>query len=105
MSDTIEYRLLDLLNGGRGVALGKVADQEGLDSNIDSTFRQNVYVDLDFDSSADYVSSDGLIGDISLELVVDSAASKTTDAILGEDKVLFNVIRRNGWYDDVIEER
>lgn len=98
------YRLLDFLDGGRGVALGKVADQEGLDSNIDSTFRQKVFLDLDFDSSADYIPSDGLVGDVNLELIVDSGANINTDAVLGEDKTLFNIIRHCGWYNDVIEE-
>ena len=103
--DQQTYRLLDLLNGGRGIALGKIAEQEGLDNNLDSIFRNNVFVDLDFDSGADYIPADGLVGDINLELIIDSEANAYTDARLGEDKNLFNVIRHCGWYDDVIEER
>ena len=42
-------------------------------------------------------------GAMTFELRVDANASKTTDAVSGEDKDLFNAIRKLGWYDDVIE--
>ena len=43
---------------------------------------------------------DGLLR---IHLDVDGNASKTTAAISGEDKDLFNQIRSRGWYDDVID--
>lgn len=43
---------------------------------------------------------DGLLR---IHLDVDGNASKTTAAISGEDKDLFNQIRSRGWYDEVID--
>lgn len=99
-----EYRLIDLLDGGKGLALGKVAEAEGIDCDLDAFFQKDVYVNLDFNPIEDMDAVDGTIGEINLKLNVDAGANAGTDAIYGGDRLLFNKIRAYGWFNDVIEE-
>jgi surface protein len=41
------YRLLDFLSGGKGIALGKVSDQTGLDDAFETIFRNDLYLEID----------------------------------------------------------
>lgn len=98
-----EYRTIDLLNGGKGIAIGKVATEEGLDCDLNAFFQKELYVNLDFNPIEGMNIANGTVGEINLELSVDPSADAGTNAISGGDKILFNKIRAYGWFDDVIE--
>lgn len=87
-----------------GIAVGMLASRGNfLEVDWNAQFNQDIYLDLDLDTTTLDSKSD-VIGDLFFELDVDAGASVDTDATSGANMELFNAIRQLGWYDSVITE-
>ena len=94
----------DKENNTDGVAVGTLATKgKLLEVDWDAQFNQDIFLDLDLDTTTLDSKSD-VIGDLLFELDVDPGANVDTDATSGANMELFNAIRKLGWFNSVITE-